>query len=84
MGKVQLGEIFEYLPRSKCKAGEGKEEGKYKFFTSSNIQNKFIDEFIYDGEYLIFGTGGKASINYCNDRFSTSTDNFVVKVHKDF
>ncbi len=83
MEKVKLGEIFEYLPKSKFKAGDGKERGKYKFFTSSNVQNKFIDEFIYDGEYLIFGTGGKASINYCNDKFSTSTDNFVVKVNKE-
>ena len=84
MEKVKLGEIFEYLPKSKFKAGDGKVKGKYKFFTSSNIQNKFIDEFIYDGEYLIFGTGGKASINYCNDKFSTSTDNFVVKVNNEF
>ena len=84
MEKVKLGEIFEYLPKSKFKAGDGKEEGKYKFFTSSNVQNKFIDRFIYDGEYLIFGTGGKASINYCNDKFSTSTDNFVVKVNNEF
>lgn len=83
MGKVRLGDIFEYMPKSKIKAGEGKKAGKYKFFTSSNIQDKYIDEFIYDGEYLIFGTGGKASINYCNERFSTSTDNFVVKVKKD-
>lgn len=83
MEKVRLGEIFEYMPKSKIKAGEGKKEGKYKFFTSSNIQDKYIDEFIYDGEYLIFGTGGKASINYCNEKFSTSTDNFVVKVKKD-
>ena len=84
MEKVKLGEIFEYLPKSKFKAGDGKEKGKYKFFTSSNIQNKYIDEFVYDGEYIIFGTGGKASINYCNNKFSTSTDNFVVKVNKAF
>lgn len=84
MEKVRLGDIFEYLPKSKFKAGDGKEEGKYKFFTSSNIQNKFIDEYIYDGEYIIFGTGGKASINYCNEKFSTSTDNFVVKVNGNF
>lgn len=84
MDKVKLGEIFEYLPKSKFKARDGKERGKYKFFTSSNIQNKFIDEFLYDGEYIIFGTGGKASINYCNGKFSTSTDNFVVKVSKEF
>lgn len=84
MEKVKLGEIFKYLPKSKFKAGEGKEEGLYKFFTSSNIQNKYVDEFIYNGEYLIFGTGGKASINYCNEKFSTSTDNFVVKVSEKF
>ena len=84
MENVNLGEIFEYLPKSKFKAGDGKERGKYKFFTSSNVQNKFIDEFVYDGEYLIFGTGGKASINYCKGKFATSTDNFVVKVSKDF
>lgn len=84
MEKVKLGEIFEYLPKSKLKAGDGKEEGKYKFFTSSNRQNKFIDDFLYEGEYIIFGTGGKASINYCNGKFSTSTDNFVVKVNQEF
>lgn len=84
MKNVNLGEIFEYLPKSKFKAGDGKERGKYKFFTSSNVQNKFIDEFVYDGEYLIFGTGGKASINYCKGKFTTSTDNFVVKVDKEF
>ena len=82
MEKVRLGDIFEYMPKSKIKAGEGKEQGKYKFFTSSNLQDKYIDEWVYSGEYLIFGTGGKASINYCNEKFSTSTDNFVVKVKK--
>lgn len=84
MEKVRLGDIFEYLPKSKLKAGDGKKTGKYKFFTSSNIQDKYVDEFIYDGEYLIFGTGGNASINYCNEKFSTSTDNFVVKVNGNF
>ena len=83
MEKVRLGDIFEYMPKSKIKAGEGKEQGKYKFFTSSNLQDKYIDEWVYSGEYLIFGTGGKASINYCNEKFSTSTDNFVVKVKKE-
>lgn len=83
MEKVKLGDIFEYMPKSKIKAGEGKKQGKYKFFTSSNLQDKYIDKWVYNGEYLIFGTGGKASINYCNEKFSTSTDNFVVKVKKE-
>lgn len=75
-----LGHFFEFQSKSGKKAGEGSESGKYKFFTSSDIQKKFIDSYDYNGEYLIFGTGGGASIHYCNDKFSTSTDCFIVKV----
>jgi type I restriction enzyme, S subunit len=75
-----LGDYFEFQQKSKRKAGDGKESGDYKFFTSSSIQKKFMDEFDFDGEFLIFGTGGGASIHYCNDKFSTSTDCFIVRV----
>ena len=75
-----LGQFFEFQSKSGRKAGEGSTSGKYKFFTSSDIQKKFIDTYDYDGEFLIFGTGGGASIHYCNDKFSTSTDCFTVKV----
>jgi type I restriction enzyme S subunit len=76
---MKLGEICEYQQKSKHKAGEGLEQGLYPFFTSSNILSKYMNSFDYDGEYLIFGTGGKASANYYNGKFATSTDNFVVK-----
>lgn len=77
---IELGEIFSFEKKSKVKAGDGKKEGKYKFFTSSSERAKFIDEYNFDGEFLIFGTGGSASTHYCNEKFSTSTDCFVVKV----
>ena len=64
-------------PKSKIKAGEGKNKGKYKFFNSSNVQTKFYDEYQYDKPALIFGTGGNASIHYCDEPFSTSTDCIV-------
>jgi len=79
--EVELGEVFEFQAKSKIQAGEGSSEGKYKFFTSSDIQSKFIDEANLDGEYLIFSTGGSAGVHYCNDKFSTSTDCFIVKVN---
>ena len=63
--------------KSKIKAGEGKNKGKYKFFNSSNVQTKFYDEYQYDKPALIFGTGGNASIHYCDEPFSTSTDCIV-------
>lgn len=65
-------------PKSKIKAGEGLETGDYKFFTSSSVQCKFFNDFQYDEEALIFGTGGNASVHYCNEPFSTSTDCIVV------
>lgn len=75
-----LGYFFEFQKKSKRKARDGLETGLYKFFSSSSIQKKYLNDFDYNGEYLIFGTGGNASIHYCNEKFSTSTDCFVVKI----
>ncbi|MDO9537563.1 MAG: restriction endonuclease subunit S [Thermoplasmata archaeon] len=76
----KLSNIIAFESKTKRKAGEGQPTGKYPFFTSSPIQSKFVDEHDYDGEYLIFGTGGSASVHYYNGKFSTSTDCFVTQV----
>lgn len=73
----KFSDYFEAQKKSKIKAGDGLSLGKYKFFNSSNIQTKFYDEAQYNNEALIFGTGGNASIHYCNEPFSTSTDCIV-------
>ena len=75
--KTRLIDIFEYLPKSKHKAGDGLTQGKYPFFTSSQNQILWFDEADYDREALIIGTGGKPSI-HCAINFSTSTDNFII------
>ena len=75
---VKLGEIFNFLPKSKFQASNGQEKGKYKFFTSSPIQKKWIDTATFDVEALVFGTGGSASIHHVDGGFSTSTDCFVL------
>lgn len=74
---IKLSDVLIPQPKSKIKAGEGKNTGKYKFFTSSNSQNKFVDEYQYDEPALIFGTGGNASIHFCEEKFATSTDCLV-------
>ncbi|MBL7147757.1 MAG: restriction endonuclease subunit S [Nanoarchaeota archaeon] len=79
--EVELGDIFIFQNKTGIKAGEGLEWGKYKFFTSSDIQSKFLDKFNFKGEHLIFSTGGKAGLHYCNEPFSASNDCFVVKVN---
>ena len=38
MEALELDNILRFLKKSKHKAADGKEHGRYKFFTSSNIQ----------------------------------------------
>ncbi|MCF7910543.1 restriction endonuclease subunit S [Candidatus Pacearchaeota archaeon] len=78
--EVQLGEIFDFKKKSGRKAGEGLKKGKYFFFTSSENQTKFLNECDYSEESLIFSTGGKAGVHYCDDKFSASNDCFVVNI----
>ncbi|MEK6909295.1 MAG: restriction endonuclease subunit S [Nanoarchaeota archaeon] len=78
--EIELGVILSFQSRTGRKAGEGLEDGKYKFFTSSNVQSKKINEFDFDGEHLIFSSGGQAGVHYCNERFSASNDCFVVSI----
>lgn len=83
MSKERLQDIFDFLPKSRIKAGEGQEEGTYPFYTSSGELTKYVEQAIYSGNCLIFGTGGKASIHFSEIPFSTSTDCIVIKPKDD-
>ena len=74
MKKVLFEDIFDYLPKSKRQAGTGLAKGIYPFYTSSDDLSKYIDEFDYSGNCLIFGTGGNPSVHYQSGKFSNSTD----------
>jgi restriction endonuclease S subunit len=73
---VKLGDICEFLSKSKRKASEGKEIGQYNFYTSSDKVKKcdFVD---YKEEAIIIGSGGVANIKM-DKNFSCSADNFIV------
>jgi type I restriction-modification system DNA methylase subunit/restriction endonuclease S subunit len=73
----KLGDVCEFLSKSKRQASYGKELGKYPFYTSSKELTKYCDEADYYNECLIFGTGGNANVKYSNN-FSCSSDNFIV------
>lgn len=74
---VELSDVIEFEQKSKRKSGDGQEKGLYKFFVSSQNQNKFINEADYINENLILGTGGNASVHIAHN-FSTSADTFVL------
>jgi type I restriction enzyme S subunit len=75
----RFGELFNFASKSKIQAKEGLNEGKYPFYTSSNILSKYINEYLYTGESLIFGTGGKPSIHFQTKHFATSTDCLIAQ-----
>ena len=81
MNNVSFSKLFDFQKKSKIKAGDGLplNEGIYPFYTSSNILKKSINKFLFDGNSLIFGTGGLASVHYCNEKFAVSTDCFVTQ-----
>lgn len=81
MEKIKFKNIFNFQKKSKIKAGDGLKlgEAKFPFYTSSNVLTKSIDEYLFDDESLIFGTGGLASIHFCEDKFAVSTDCFVTQ-----
>ncbi len=79
MKQEKLGDLFDYLPKSKIKAGEGLENGEYPFYTSSENQSKFFNDFQNGSGCLVFGTGGKASVHLTTSRFATSTDCISIK-----
>lgn len=82
MEKVFFDHIIEFKKKSTIKAGTGLalNEGNYPFYTSSNTLSKSINEFLFEGESLIFGTGGQASIHFCSEKFAVSTDCFVTQI----
>lgn len=75
---IPFSEIVDWQKKSKIKSGDGKSLGKYKMFACSDTEVKRYDENLVDNESLIFGTGGKASIHYCNEKFAYSTDCVVA------
>lgn len=81
MEKVKFDNLFDFQVKSKIKAGNGLKlnEGKYPFYTSSNVLTKSINEYLFDKPSLIFGTGGLASVHLGTERFAVSTDCLVAQ-----
>jgi type I restriction enzyme S subunit len=77
---VKLGDISEFLSKSKRNASFGQEKGQYNFYTSSDKVQK-CDVADYNEESIIIGSGGVANIKIDNI-FSCSADNFIIKSSK--
>lgn len=75
---MKIEEFCTYAPKSGIKAGEATNDGKYMFFTSSEDESKRYTDYQFDGEGIIMGTGGNATLHYFNGKYAVSTDCIVV------
>jgi len=76
--KKKLGDIVEYLPKKlKLKAGDGKTEGKYRFYSSSQDKVMYYDEYEFKEECILLGRGGIASVHLAT-KFCISHDDVYV------
>jgi restriction endonuclease S subunit len=76
---VRLGDICEFLPKSKRNASFGKSYGKYPFYTSSE-KVKYCDVADYNKLSLIIGDGGNANIHIDNN-YSCSDHHHLIHIN---
>jgi len=76
--QIQVGNCINEIPKSELPASAAIEGGNYPFFCSSS-EPKQIDIFIQEKPAILLGTGGVASVNFVNDKFSYSTDTWGIR-----
>lgn len=76
---VKLGDICEFLQKSKRPASFGCETGLYDFYSSSEkIKKCDVADYTLP-ESIIIGTGGNSCIHYTNENFSCSADTLIIQ-----
>lgn len=75
---MKIKDVCAFAPKSNIKAGDATVNGQYMFFTSSEDESKRYREYQIDGEGIVMGTGGNATLHYYNGKFAVSTDCVVL------
>lgn len=76
---IPFSELFEWGPKSNIGSRQGLDNGKYTLYISSQTDCKYYDEYLEDGEAIVFGTGGNPSIHYVNGKFAYTNHTEVAK-----
>ena len=76
--EVKLGDICNYISKkNKYTANDGFKTGKYKFYTSSQTNILFRNDYEFEETYILLGRGGNVSI-HISKNFSVSHDDVYV------
>lgn len=79
---IPFDSLFDWKEKSHIKSGDGQKNGQYKMFVCSDTEIKRFNEYIESGESLVFGTGGKASCHFVDEKFAYTTDCVVAQKKK--
>ena len=75
-----LKDLVTFEKKTRRMSSEGRDSGIFAFYTNEKKQNKYIDDYDFNGEYIIANTGGQANFKYVNGAFAVMSDSLVMKI----
>ena len=76
--EVELGSVLKYVSKkNKYRATDGQNQGKYRFYTSSQDKVLYRDDYEFENNHILIGRGGVASL-HLSSNFSVSHDDVYV------
>ena len=80
--EVNFDDVLCYMKKkNKYKATDGKINGKYRFYTSSQEKVLFRDDYEFENTHILIGRGGVASL-HLTSKFSVTHDDVYVLTTK--
>jgi type I restriction-modification system DNA methylase subunit len=80
--ELNFDDVLQYVnKKNKYRATDGKKEGKYRFYTSSQDKILYRDDYEFENAHLLIGRGGVASL-HLTSKFSVSHDDVYVLATK--
>lgn len=75
-----MSKYVDVCDKTKLPSSYGLQIGKFPFFINNEegVQ-KYSNDYLFDGTYLILNTGGTASIKFYNGKFSAMSDCSILK-----
>lgn len=67
---VPFNTLFNWCEKSNIGSRQAVEDGKYTLYIASATEHKRYNEYLHDGEALVFGTGGNPAIHYATNKFA--------------
>ncbi|VEU59119.1 restriction endonuclease subunit S [Mesomycoplasma neurolyticum] len=83
-GIYKLSKLVEFLKGKNIKQSETLKDGKFNVYSSKTKDNGIfgkLNTFIFDGEYILITSHGAyaGTVIYVNEKFSTTSNCFVLK-----